>query len=244
MSWINSDDRYGPAAFASVAEAFGKFTDVDWIGRRPAIMAESGSPGQLVDGWFWRRMLWEKAGGLKAGMRLAGDFDLWTRFAEHSDFVMADAFFGTFRVRTGQLSSTIDRYHQEIDRGLTEDAIAVRQTMAKTFQEADTPDAVRAAGLECRIAGNRAFGGGWQITTRDDLGERDRLRAEHKVLRAERDSLAAERDGLRAERDGLRTERDGLRTERDSLTAERDGLLGSTSWRITAPIRAFGNLFR
>jgi hypothetical protein len=29
--------------------------------------------------------------GEKADIRLAGKFDLWTRFAEHSDFVMADA---------------------------------------------------------------------------------------------------------------------------------------------------------
>jgi glycosyltransferase involved in cell wall biosynthesis len=261
MSWINSDDRYEPGAFASVAEVFGKFPDVDWIGGRPRVMAESGSPGQHVGGWgelracprnairarifdgrfshflqqegmFWRRALWENVGGLKADMRLAGDFDLWTRFAEHSDFVMADAFFGTFRVRTGQLSTKIDQYHEEIDRDLTEEAIAFRQTMAKTLQEADSTDAIRAAGLECRVAENRVFDDGWHITTRTDglLGERDRLRADHNVLRAERDRLAAERDSLRM--------------ERDSVAAERDALLGSTSWRLTAPIRALGNLFR
>jgi glycosyltransferase involved in cell wall biosynthesis len=213
MSWINSDDRYEQGAFASVAEVFGKFPDVDWIGGKPIIMAESGTPGQVVEGavgWgalrayprnairarifdsrfsqtlqqegiFWRRALWEYVGGLKADMRLAGDFDLWVRFAEHSDFVMADAFFGTFRVRTGQLSRTMDQYHREIDRDLTAEDIAFRQTMAKTFQEADTADAIRAAGLECRVAENRVFShGGWHITTRTDglLGERDRLRAE------------------------------------------------------------------
>jgi uncharacterized coiled-coil DUF342 family protein len=86
---------------------------------------------------------------------------------------------------------------------------------------------------------------------RDSLRlERDGLCAERDSLRTERDGLRAARDGLRAERDGLRAERDGLRAERDSLAAERDRLadglasmLRSTSWRITAPIRALRNLF-
>ena len=244
MSWINSDDRYEPGAFASVAEVFGKFPDLNWIGGRPAVMSESGSPGHQAElrafprnairarifdgrfspfflqqeGMFWRRALWENVGGLKPDFRLAGDFDLWTRFAEHSDFVMVDALFGTFRVRTGQLSTMIDKYYQEIDRNLTEEAVAFRQTMSTTFQEADIADAIRAAGLECRVADNRVFADGWHITTRDD--------------------------GLLGERDRLRVERDVLRAERDSLRAERDSLLGSTSWRLTAPIRALRNLFR
>jgi glycosyltransferase involved in cell wall biosynthesis len=78
----------------------------------------------------------------------------------------------------------------------------------------------------------------YALTLEKSMRERaDRLRAEHKVLRAERDSL-------RAERDSLADERDGLRAERDSLAAVRDALLGSTSWRLTAPIRALRKLFR
>ena len=164
MSWINSDDRYEPGAFVSVAEVFAKFPDVNWIGGRPVVMAELGSLGHLVElrafpqkairarifdgrfspfflqqeGMFWRTTLWHKAGGLAADMRLGGDFDLWTRFAEHTDFVMADALFGTFRVRKGQLSTSIDHYRQEIDRNLSEEAIAFRKSMSETFRDAVT----------------------------------------------------------------------------------------------------------
>ena len=85
----------------------------------------------------------------------------------------------------------------------------------------------------------------------DDLrAERDRLTAEQDDLRAERDRLTTERDDVRAERDTLTTERYGLRAERDGLAMERDRLSNelvsmfrSTSWRITAPIRAIRNCF-
>jgi len=192
MSWINADDRYEPGAFESAVEVFEKFPDVHWLGGRPVLMSESGCPGVLVnlrafprkaiaarifdgrfspffmqqEGMFWRASLWQKAGELNAGMRLAGDFDLWTRFAAHADFVMADALFGTFRVRAGQLSASIDHYHQEIDRGLSAEAAALRTAISNDFREALTAEAVRAAGLEWRVAENRVFAGGWHITTR------------------------------------------------------------------------------
>jgi hypothetical protein len=100
MSWINSDDRYERGGFVSVAEVFGKFHDVNWLGGRPVLMAESGSPGQLVElrpfpqkaikarifdgrfspfflqqeGMFWRTTLWQKAGGLRGGHALGRRF--------------------------------------------------------------------------------------------------------------------------------------------------------------------------
>jgi len=80
---------------------------------------------------------------------------------------------------------------------------------------------------------------------RDSLrAERDGLAIERASLRAERDCLAVERDSFRAERDGLAIERDSLRAERDGLAIERNGLLESTSWRLTAPIRALRKLLR
>ena len=36
--------------------------------------------------------------------RLAGDFDLWRRYAKHSELVVVDTILGCFRVRAGQLT--------------------------------------------------------------------------------------------------------------------------------------------
>lgn len=192
MSWLNSDDRYEPGAFASVAQIFQKFSDVHWVGSRPVLMAEAGTPGELVDirpfprraiaaaifegryspfflqqeGMFWRAELWNRVGGLNDQMRLAGDFDLWRRFAQDTDLVMADALLGCFRVRQGQLSSSIGDYHKEIDDNLTPEEKAQRSEVAEAFRAATTPKAVGAAGFHCRFAVNRVFAGGWHIVER------------------------------------------------------------------------------
>ncbi|MGV3531524.1 MAG: hypothetical protein ACO1QR_04085, partial [Chthoniobacteraceae bacterium] len=47
---------------------------------------------------FWRRSLWEKAGGeVGARFRLAGDFDLWARFFEHAELYGVETPLGGFR---------------------------------------------------------------------------------------------------------------------------------------------------
>ncbi len=192
MSWINADDRYQPGAFASVAQIFQKFGDAHWVGSRPVLMSEAGAQGELVDlrnfpqkaiaaaifegrfspwflqqeGMFWRSGLWKKVDGVNGQMRLAGDFDLWRRFAQHVDFVMADALLGIFRVREGQLSASIDKYHKEIDDHLTPAAMALRSEVSQAFGAATTPEAVRAGGFACRFAINRVFAGGWHIVER------------------------------------------------------------------------------
>ncbi|WP_426441689.1 hypothetical protein [Bradyrhizobium genosp. P] len=81
--------------------------------------------------------------------------------------------------------------------------------------------------------------------------ERDTSRAEADVLRQERDTSRAQADALRQQRDVSRAEADVLRQERDTsraesaaLHSEAVALRASTSWRITAPLRALINFFR
>jgi glycosyltransferase involved in cell wall biosynthesis len=47
---------------------------------------------------FWRRSLWEKVGGaIDTRYTLAGDFDLWTRFFQHTPLYTVQSILGGFR---------------------------------------------------------------------------------------------------------------------------------------------------
>ena len=137
MAWINADDRFEPGAFATVEEIFRNHPDIDWLSGRTTLIDEAGTilglspitpfPRKAIEagifdgrfsgplfiqqeGMYWRPTLWTKAGGLDANFRLAGDFDLWRRFAKHSDLVVADTILGCFRVREGQLTTNLAPY--------------------------------------------------------------------------------------------------------------------------------------
>jgi glycosyltransferase involved in cell wall biosynthesis len=162
MAWINADDRYEPGAFFTVAEIFGNHSDIDWVTGRPTVINETGGmlhispiipfPRKAIaagvfegrfarpfiqqESTFWRSVLWEKTGGLNADFRVAGDFDLWRRFAMQSDLVIIDAILACFRERAGQLSGDIGRYHAEIDASLSADEIATRAKISKRYAKA------------------------------------------------------------------------------------------------------------
>jgi|HubBroStandDraft_6_1064221.scaffolds.fasta_scaffold68659_3 glycosyltransferase involved in cell wall biosynthesis len=177
MAWINADDRYEPGAFVTVAEIFDKHSDIDWVTGRPTVINEAGGmlhispivpfprtaiaagifegrfarPFIQQEGTFWRPGLWEKTGGLNANFRFAGDFDLWRRFAMQSDLVIVDAILGCFRVRTGQLTDDMKRYHAEIDSSLSSDEMETRVKISKRYAK---------AGFEYRVL-LRHYGGPW-----------------------------------------------------------------------------------
>ena len=77
-----------------------------------------------------------------------------------------------------------------------------------------------------------------------DKPRRDALAIERDILDAECRALAIERGALAAERDALITERDALGAARDAALVKNDSMLGSTSWRLTAPLRALADMIR
>lgn len=106
MAWINSDDKYLPGAFESVAKIFAKYPDVKWLMGLAREYTEYGAlVGQITLPWcrwskyryltndfqfiqqessFWKRELWEKAGNtLDTKYDLAADMELWARFFRH-----------------------------------------------------------------------------------------------------------------------------------------------------------------
>jgi hypothetical protein len=65
---------------------------------------------------FWRRSLYDKAGGLNLSYNLAADFELWTRFARHADLWTVNMPLAAFRMRRGSLSkSQVDKYLTEVE---------------------------------------------------------------------------------------------------------------------------------
>ncbi len=142
LAWINGDDILMPWTFKVVREIFDRFPEVDWITGSPGFLSDSGQLTRLqnklpayprryiANGWFqktlgaylqqesmfWRRSLWEKAGGLDTSLSLAADFDLWTRFAAHADLIPVDVPLAGFRERPGlqRSSSAEDRYEAEV----------------------------------------------------------------------------------------------------------------------------------
>lgn len=131
MGWINGDDVYFPWTLKLVGEIFVSFPQVDWIMGIPSVWQRDALrsmrpmrcvPRELIasgcytggdfgllqqESTFWRRSLWEKAGALDTRYRLAGDFELWTRFARHAPLHLVDTVIGSFHYRGGENRSNL-----------------------------------------------------------------------------------------------------------------------------------------
>ncbi len=135
MAWLNSDDLYLPHTLATVGRIFRDCPDVDWITGASLICDAAGRmitvnqppgfnralffSGRYLGGhpawngrWipqesvFWRRSLWEKAGGRFLQERLQyGDFELWSRFWKHADLHTVWLPLGVYRVHPATYTS-------------------------------------------------------------------------------------------------------------------------------------------
>lgn len=142
MAWLNSDDMYvpnslhqvggcfaqcGPAVewISGITAAWNIHDELCWIGTikkfHRAFIKRGFYEGRGL-GWiqqesvFWARQLWEKAGGRIADeYRLAGDFELWTRFARYADLYAVRNVFSGIRRHARQQSAAINDYHKEVD---------------------------------------------------------------------------------------------------------------------------------
>ncbi|BAN36202.1 glycosyltransferase involved in cell wall bioproteinsis [Sulfuricella denitrificans skB26] len=126
MAWLNSDDILLPGALGYVAEYFNLHPEVDVVyGHRLVIDENDQQIGRWmmpvhdskVLSWadlipqetmFWRRSIWEKAGGrIDESFQFAMDWDLLARFRDAgAKFVRLPRFIGGFRVHPHQKTST------------------------------------------------------------------------------------------------------------------------------------------
>ncbi|MBP6506175.1 MAG: glycosyltransferase [Opitutaceae bacterium] len=121
MAWINSDDYYQPGALAFVADYFAAHPEVDVIYGHRIVVDEAS---QEIARWFlpahdaavlrlndfvpqetlfWRRRIWERAGGLDPSFNFAMDWDLLLRFdAAGARIVRVPWFLACFRAHAAQ----------------------------------------------------------------------------------------------------------------------------------------------
>ena len=141
MTWINSDDIISANAFSTVISFMSVFPDLDWIVGKSSLLNENGA---IVDshefpkgfsqkdialglhdgrrknfiqqeGVFWREALWLKSTGLDPSFLLAGDWDLWRRFALMTAPVKLPCALALHRRHVNQLSNDMVKYYQEVD---------------------------------------------------------------------------------------------------------------------------------
>ena len=117
FAWINSDDVYFDDAINIAADIFTKLPKIDWITGRCGYIDKRGNmiykskklynQELLKNGFyrsplsyvvnqnvvFWRRSLWEQSGGCDISLKFAGDFVLWTKFAEFAELYFIDHVF-------------------------------------------------------------------------------------------------------------------------------------------------------
>ncbi len=143
MGWLNSDDMHMPWTLSVVGEIFAFFPEVRWLttrfpirwdaaGRavnctdvrgysREGILCGETLPGSVgfttwpiqQESTFWRRNLWEEAGGaLDVSLDAAADFDLWMRFAKVAEPYAVSVPLGGFRRHGNQKTSKALEHYQ------------------------------------------------------------------------------------------------------------------------------------
>jgi glycosyltransferase involved in cell wall biosynthesis len=149
FAWINSDDKYIAGAFQVAGEIFATHPEVEWLttlypilwdegGRAVSCNRYSGFSGKEFyrganlpeRGWFasdwiqqestfWRRSLWERAGGLDLDFPLAGDFELWARFFKFAELYGVATILAGFRLHSDQKTAHhLAAYTEEAERAL------------------------------------------------------------------------------------------------------------------------------
>ena len=166
LGWLNSDDALVPGALSIVGEIFEQFPQIEWLtttralfwdarGRavrcealpgfsRGGFLAGEHLPkdGSFAAGFiqqestFWRRSLWEKAGGFDPDFPLAGDFALWARFFEHAELFGIDAPLAGFRRHEEQKTAQrFAEYSREAEAALAKYGGTHRGTVWRVSRE-------------------------------------------------------------------------------------------------------------
>ena len=139
MGWLEPGEMLHVNGLWVIGSVFASFPEVDWITGRPFLFSPSGLPTGIkhLERWtrlrflaggnkyihrdttFWRRRLWDRAGGaLSTAYGLAGEFEMFVRFFRLARLYSVDALIGGFRTHPGYHNPTNShrRYNQTCDQ--------------------------------------------------------------------------------------------------------------------------------
>ncbi len=136
MAYLNSDDMLAPGALEFVAGYFAANPDVDAVYSHRVFVDDVNSVKSywilpehrdwLMSRWdyipqetcFWRRRIYDEAGGINPAFQFALDYDLFVRFMKRGRMRRVNRFLGAFRQHAGsKTSGLIDGFvHPEVAR--------------------------------------------------------------------------------------------------------------------------------
>src|SRR6267378_410537 len=123
--WTRQENQ---GLYAALNAGFARSTGevMGWLNSSDVLRVPRWSRGRFLAGankhiqqesTFWRRSLWDKAGGyLDTDYGAEGDFALWVRFFRHARLHSVNALIGGYRLHEGALSSSnMERYNRNCD---------------------------------------------------------------------------------------------------------------------------------
>lgn len=136
MAFLNSDDLLAPGALEFVAHAFAADPEIDALYSHRVFIDENNTVGSYwilprhSNGWmkrwdyipqetcFWRRRIYDAAGGINPSFQFALDYELFVRFMERGQMRRADRFLGAFRQHLSSKTAGLieGRVHPEVAR--------------------------------------------------------------------------------------------------------------------------------
>jgi glycosyltransferase involved in cell wall biosynthesis len=149
MGWISATDLLHVGGLAVVGTVFRDLPSLEWITGHPTRFDALGMTVDIArlprwsryrflaganryiqqESTFWRRSLWERAGGrVDDSRRIAADFELWVRFFRHAQLYTVDALIGGFRAHGDSLGLLdMDACHRVHDEVIEKELNSVRQ---------------------------------------------------------------------------------------------------------------------
>lgn len=127
LGWLEPGEMLHTNALAVIGGIFAALPEAQWITGRPFNFSPSGMPAGIkhLERWsrirflaggnkyihrdttFWRRSLWDQAGGaLATQYGVAGEFEMFVRFFRHARLYSVDALIGGYRTHPGNHSAT------------------------------------------------------------------------------------------------------------------------------------------